>query len=49
VLDIKVRFHGWVENGLLKRIEEIHDARFIEAYERFVFHMMQAAQARGGA
>ena len=48
MLDIKVRFHGWVENGLLKRIEEIHDARFIEAYERFVFHMMQAAQAQGG-
>jgi hypothetical protein len=32
----------------LKRIEEIHDARFIEAYERFVFHMMQAAGVRGG-
>ena len=48
VLDIKVRFHGWVENGLLKRVEEIHDARYIEAYERFVFHMMQAAGMQGG-
>lgn len=48
ILDIKVRFRGWVEGGLLKRIEEIHDARYIEAYERFVFHMMQAMEERGG-
>jgi ketosteroid isomerase-like protein len=49
VLDVRVRFHGWVENGVLTRLEEIHDARYIEAYERFVFHMMQAAQRLGGA
>jgi hypothetical protein len=33
---------------VLKRVEELPHARFIEAYERFVFHMMQAAQAHGG-
>jgi hypothetical protein len=47
VLDIKVRFHGWVENGLLKRIEEMHDARYIEVYERFVFHIVPTAEVRG--
>lgn len=44
ILDVKVRFNGWVRDGLLMHVEEIHDARYVEAYERFVFHMMQAAQ-----
>ncbi len=48
VLDIKLRFHAWVEDGLLTRIEEIHDARYIEAYERFVFHIQNTAQGRAG-
>jgi hypothetical protein len=34
-VDIKVRFHGGGENGFLRRIGETHEARFIEAYERF--------------
>ena len=49
ILDIKLRFRAWVENGLLTRIEEIHDARYIEAYERFVFHVQNTAQGRAGA
>lgn len=44
VLDVKVRFQGWVKDGLLTRLEEIHDARFIEAFERFVYHMQKAAE-----
>jgi ketosteroid isomerase-like protein len=47
ILDIKLRFRGWVEDGLLTRIEEIHDARYIEAYERFVFHLQNTALGMG--
>ena len=43
VLDITMRFRGWVVNGLLTRMEEIHDARYVEAFERFVFFMESAA------
>lgn len=47
VLDIRVRFRGWAKDDRLVRIEEIHDGRFIEAFERYVFHMQNAAQGRG--
>lgn len=43
ILDIKVRFRGVVSDGLLIRLEETHDARYIEAFERFVFYMETAA------
>lgn len=43
VLDIKVRFKGWARNGQLVRVEEIQDAKYVEAFERFVFFMQQAA------
>lgn len=45
ILDIRVRFRCWVADGLLHRIEETHDARYIEAFERFVHHMAVAAGA----
>jgi ketosteroid isomerase-like protein len=47
ILDFKLRFRAWIENGLITRMEEILDAPFIEAYERFVFHMQSAAESRG--
>ncbi len=37
ILDIKLRFRAWIANGLITRLEEIHDARFIEAYGAFRF------------
>ena len=43
VLDVKVRFKGWTRNGRLVRIEEIQDAKYVEAFERFVYFMQQAA------
>jgi ketosteroid isomerase-like protein len=43
-LDIKLRFRGWVKDGLLTRIEEYHDAAYIEAFQRFVTHLQNAAQ-----
>ncbi len=46
ILDIKVRFRGWVEGGLLVRLGETHDAKYIEAFERFVFFMQNAAESR---
>lgn len=45
-LDIKLRFHGWVKDGLLVRLEEYHDAVYIEAFERFVKHLQAAAEAK---
>lgn len=38
VLDIKVRFRARFDQNLMfVRLEEIHDALYIEAFERFVF------------
>jgi ketosteroid isomerase-like protein len=42
-LDIRVRFQGWVRDGLLVRIEEHHDAAYVEAFQRFVAHLEAAA------
>ncbi len=44
ILDIKLRFRGWMRDGLLARIEETLDARYIEAFERMVFHLQTAAE-----
>jgi ketosteroid isomerase-like protein len=49
ILDVKVRFRAWIKGGLITRMEEIHDARFIEAYERFVFHMQTAVAGSGNS
>ncbi len=46
-LDIRPRFRGWVKDGLLTRIEEQHDAAYIEAFERFVRYLEQSAQEAG--
>jgi ketosteroid isomerase-like protein len=35
-LDIKVRFTGWAQDGLVVRCEERADAAYVEAYEKFV-------------
>lgn len=48
ILDVMIRFHTWVEDGLIVRIEEFVDARYLEAYERFVFHMQSIAETAGG-
>jgi ketosteroid isomerase-like protein len=46
-LDIRPRFRGWVKDGLVTRIEEHHDAVYIEAFERFVRYLEQTAQEAG--
>lgn len=44
ILDVMIRFNAWVKDGLLTRVEEFVDARYLEAYERFVFHMQSVAE-----
>jgi ketosteroid isomerase-like protein len=45
-LDTKLRFHGWIKDGLLVRIEEYLDAAYVEAFQRFVMHLEAAAAGR---
>lgn len=35
-LDVKIRFRFWVKDGLITRMEENHDAPYVEAFQRFV-------------
>jgi ketosteroid isomerase-like protein len=44
-LTIRLRFRGWVRDGLVLRLEEHHDAAYIEAFQRFVTHLQAAANA----
>lgn len=41
-LDVRVRFRGLVRDGLLARVEEQHDAAYVEAFECFVRHLSSA-------
>ncbi|MCC7253821.1 nuclear transport factor 2 family protein [Hyphomicrobium sp.] len=43
-LDVRVRFRVRVRDGLIVRIDEFLDAAYIEAFERFVRYLEQAAQ-----
>lgn len=45
ILDIKVRFRAWYSEKQILRIEEIHDARYVEAFERFVFFIQSASNS----
>ncbi len=45
-LCVRLRLRYWAENGLIVRAEEHLDAQYVEAFQRFVFHMENAA---GGA
>jgi ketosteroid isomerase-like protein len=42
-LDIRFRFCAWISNGLLVRVHELHDAAYLQAFEKFVFHLAAAA------
>jgi ketosteroid isomerase-like protein len=44
VLAVRVRFRVWFRAGLIFRMDEHHDAAYVEAFQRFVFHMQNAAQ-----
>jgi len=42
---LRMRLHYWVENGLIVRVQEHLDAQYVEAFQRFVFHMQNAARS----
>ena len=44
VLKVRVRFRVWFRDGLISRMDEHHDAAYVEAFQRFVFHLQNAAQ-----
>ncbi len=44
-LCVRMRLRYWVENGLIVRAEEHLDAQYMEAFQRFVFHMENAARS----
>ena len=43
VLRVRVRFRVWFRDGLIARFDEHHDAAYVEAFQRFVFHLQNAA------
>lgn len=43
-LRVRVRFRVWFRDGLIARMDEHHDAAYVEAFQRFVFHLQNAAQ-----
>jgi ketosteroid isomerase-like protein len=43
ILDIRFSFRAWIEDGMLVRVSELHDAAYIHAFEKFVFHLQTAA------
>ena len=43
-LRIRVRYRVWFKDGLIARMDEHHDAAYVEAFQRFVFHLQNAAQ-----
>ena len=38
-LHVRVRFRVWFRDGLIARMDEHHDAAYVEAFQRFVFHI----------
>jgi ketosteroid isomerase-like protein len=44
-LRVKLRLRYWIKDGLIVRVEESLDAPYIEAFQRLVFHMENAARS----
>jgi len=44
VLSVRVRFRVWFKGDLIHQMNEHHDAAYVEAFQRFVFHMQNARQ-----
>jgi ketosteroid isomerase-like protein len=47
VLKVRVRFRVWFRGGLISRFDEHHDAAYVEAFQRFVFHLQNAVRDNG--
>lgn len=46
-LDVRIRFRWWVADNLITRIEEFHDAAYVESFERFVQYLENVHGAEG--
>jgi ketosteroid isomerase-like protein len=44
VLAVRIRFRVRFRDGLIYLMDEHHDAAYVEAFQRFVFHMQNAAR-----
>jgi len=44
VLRVRIRFRVWFRDGLISRMDEHLDAAYVEAFQRFVFHLENAAR-----
>jgi hypothetical protein len=42
-LEIKIRFTAYFRGDLMERVEEVHDASYIEAFQRFVTYLQAAS------
>lgn len=42
-LRVRIRFRVWFRDGLIERMDEHLDAAYVEAFQRFVFHLQNAA------
>ena len=42
LLAVRLRFRAWIDDGLIVRMEEQHDAAYVKAFERFVQYLMAA-------
>ncbi len=43
-LRVRIRFRVWFRDGLIERMDEHLDAAYVEAFQRFVFHLENAAR-----
>lgn len=44
-LEVRARFTVYIRDGLIVRMEEVHDAAYLEAFHRFVTFLESAAEA----
>lgn len=44
LLHVKIRFRVWFRDGLIAHMSEHHDAPYVEAFERLVFHLQNSAR-----
>jgi ketosteroid isomerase-like protein len=41
---LRIRFRAWFRDGLIACMDEHHDAAYVEAFQRFVFHIENAVR-----
>lgn len=41
---LRIRFRAWFRDGLIACMDEHHDAAYVEAFQRFLFHLENAVR-----